>query len=443
MKKLLYRMVDLVRKGEMALFVRRAHDFEPADLADVLTALDDKERLAVVEALPAELSSQALAEMPEEAHASETLAALDPGRAAAIVRELDDDDAADILGELDPSQQERILSGMREERTEVDRLLRYDEETAGGRMTSHVVTVPASATAEQALEEIRRQAEEVEDFYQVFVVDRDRKLVGVLPFKDLVISRPERPVRSFMTDADIFVTPDLDQEEVARLMARYNVPSVPVVDDLGRLLGRVTFDDVIDVVEAETTEDLLKFGGVSPDEDLAAGWKDAVRSRLPWLSLNLLTAFLAGGVVYFYQSTIQQTLALAVWMPVIAGMGGNAGTQALAVTVRRLALGLIPVDVFTRVVGKEILVGITNGIVMGLAVGIVAALLGEGPRLGAVVFMAMAGNLMVAGFAGAFIPIVLERLGADPAVASSIFVTAFTDVCGFLLLLGLAGAVLL
>jgi len=441
-KKLLQRMVDLVRKGEMTLFVRRAHDFEPADLADVLSALDDEERLAAVEALPAELSSQALAEMPEEAHASETLAALDPGRAAAIVRELEDDDAADILGELNPSQQEQILSGVHD-RSDVDRLLRYDEETAGGRMTSHVVTVPATATAEQALEEIRRQAEEVEDFYQVFVIDLEGKLVGVLPFKDLVISRPERSVRSFMTDADIFVTPDLDQEEVARLMARYNVPSVPVVDDAGRLLGRVTFDDVIDVVEAETTEDLLKFGGVSADEDLAAGWKAAVRSRLPWLSLNLLTAFLAGGVVYFYQSTIQQTLALAVWMPVIAGMGGNAGTQALAVTVRRLALGLIPTHVFTRVVGKEILVGMTNGVVMGAVVGTVATLLGEGPRLGLVVFLAMAGNLMVAGFAGAFIPLLLERFGIDPAVASSIFVTAFTDVCGFLLLLGLAGGMLL
>ena len=442
MKKLLQRMVDLVRKGEMTLFVRRAHDFEPADLADVLSALDDEERLAAVEALPADLSSQALAEMPEEAHASETLAALDPGRAAAIVRELEDDDAADILGELNPSQQEQILSGVHD-RSDVDRLLRYDEETAGGRMTSHVVTVPATATAEQALEEIRRQAEEVEDFYQVFVIDLDGKLVGVLSFKDLVISRPERSVRSFMTDADIFVTPDLDQEEVARLMARYNVPSVPVVDDAGRLLGRVTFDDVIDVVEAETTEDLLKFGGVSADEDLAAGWKAAVRSRLPWLSLNLLTAFLAGGVVYFYQSTIQQTLALAVWMPVIAGMGGNAGTQALAVTVRRLALGLIPTHVFTQVVGKEILVGMTNGVVMGAAVGTVATLLGEGPRLGLVVFLAMAGNLMVAGFAGAFIPLLLERFGIDPAVASSIFVTAFTDVCGFLLLLGLAGGMLL
>lgn len=442
MNKLIERMVDLVRKGDIAHFIRRAPEFEPADLADVLSALDEKERIAVVEALPPELSSQALAEMPEEAHAGETLAALDPGRAAEIVEELDDDDAADILGELDPSRQERILAGL-EDRAQVDRLLRYDEETAGGRMTTQVVTVPDTATAAEALEEIRRQAEEVEDFYQVFVVDRYGKLVGVLPFKDLVVSRPERPVQAFMAEPDISVTPDLDQEEVAHLMARYNLPSVPVVDPQGRLLGRVTFDDVIDVVEAETTEDLLRFGGVSADEDLAAGWRTAVRSRLPWLCINLVTAFLAGGVVYAFQHTIEETLALAVWMPVIAGMGGNAGTQALAVTVRRLALGLIPVNVFTRVVGKEIVVGVTNGIVMGIAVGTVAALLGQGARLGVVVFLAMAGNLMVAGFAGAFIPIVLERMGADPAVASSIFVTAFTDVCGFILLLGLAGWLLL
>ena len=441
MIKLLDRMVELVRKGDIAHFIRRAHDLEPADLADVLTTLDEQERVAVVQALPPELSSQALAEMPEEAHAGETLAALDPGQAAEIVEELDDDDAADILGDLDRTTQEHILSGV-EGRSEVERLLKYDEETAGGRMTTHMVTVPERATAEQALEEIRRQSEEVEDFYQVFVVDDEHRLVGLLPFKDLVISRPERPVRAFMTPADISVLPDLDQEEVARLMARYNLPSVAVVDEAGHLLGRVTFDDVIDVVEAETTEDLLKFGGVSPDENLAAGWETAVRSRLPWLSVNLLTAFLAGSVVYFFQSTIQRTVALAVWMPIIAGMGGNAGTQALAVTVRRLALGMIPVDVFTRVVGKEVLVGIINGLAMGVAVGVVASLLGEGARLGLVVFLAMVGNLMVAGFAGAFIPLVLERAGVDPAVASSIFVTTFTDVCGFLLLLGLAGLLL-
>jgi magnesium transporter len=436
------RMVGLVQAGDISSFVREAHDYEPADLADVLARLEEPERVVAVRALPPELSSQALAEMPEDAHAEETLAALDPAQAAEIVEELEDDDAADILRELDAETKEHILQEV-EDRAEVERLLRYDEETAGGRMTTHLVTVRDIATTAEALEEIRRQAEEVEEFYQVFVVDGQRRLVGVLPFKALVVSRPDRMVREYMAEADIVVRPETDQEEVARLMARYNLPSVAVVDDSGRLLGRVTIDDVIDVVEAETTEDLLKFGGVSPDEELAAPWTDAVRSRLPWLTVNLLTAFMAGGVVYLFQETVQRTVALAVWMPVIAGMGGNAGTQALAVTVRRLALGLIPSDRFFRVVGKEVLVGITNGITIGLIVGLVAALLGEGPGLGLVVFLAMTGNLLVAGFAGAFIPILLERLGVDPAIASSIFVTTFTDVCGFLLLLGLAGWLLL
>ncbi len=435
-------MVDLVRTGEMPAFVRRARDLEAADLADVLSALDDQERLAAVEALPPELSSQALAEMPEEAHAEDTLAALAPERAAEIVEELEDDDAADILGELEPAAQERILKEV-EGRAQVDRLLEYDEETAGGRMTTHTVTVRDTMTAGEALEQIRRQAESVQDFYQVFVVDGDRRLVGILPLKDLVVSRRERIVRDFMDPADLSVRPELDQEEVAKLMARYNLPSVAVVDETGRLLGRITFDDVIDVVEAETTEDLLRFGGVPAGEELAAGWRDAVRSRLPWLYLNLLTAFLAGGVVYLFQSTVQRTVALAIWMPIIAGMGGNAGTQALAVTVRRLALGLIPGHLFARVVGKEVLVGAANGLAIGGVVGVVAALVGDQPRLGLLVFLAMSGNLLVAGFAGGFIPVVLERFRIDPAVASSIFVTTFTDVCGFLLLLGLAGWLLL
>jgi magnesium transporter len=437
----LERLVQLARRGELKQFVREAHDLEPADLADVLAALDLDERLAIVLVLPVELSSQALAEMPEEAHAEETLAALEPGRAAEIVRELEDDDAADLLGVLPRREQERILSGV-EGRAELEKLLRYDEETAGGRMTGHIVTVRETDTVADALIGIRRQAEEVEDFYQVFVVDGSRRLVGILPFKDLVVSRPERLVREFMTAADVSVPPELDQEEVARLLARYNLPSVAVVDAYGRLLGRVTFDDVIDVVEAETTEDLLRFGGVSADEELAAAWTVAVRSRLPWLCLNLLTAFLAGGVVYFFQGTVQRAVALAVWMPIIAGMGGNAGTQALAVTVRRLALGLIPAHRFLSVVGKEVLVGVSNGLVIGVVVGVVATLLGEGAGLGLIVFLAMAGNLLVAGFAGAFIPVLLERFDVDPAIASSIFVTTFTDVCGFLLLLGLAKGLL-
>lgn len=436
------RMVDLVRTGEITVFVRRARDFEPADLADVLSALDEQDRLTVVQALPPELSGQALVEMSQSDHAEDTLAALAPERAAEIVEELEDDDAADILGDLPVADQERILSTL-EHRADVKRLLRYDQRTAGGRMTTHVVTVRDTATVGEALEEIRRQAETVSEFYQVFVVDPQRRLAGVLPFKDLVVSRPDRRVREFMAPADVSVRPEADQEEVAHLLARYNLPSLPVVDEVGHLLGRITFDDVIDVVEDESTEDLLRFGGVSAREALAAGWQEAVRRRLPWLYLNLLTAFLAGGVVYVFQGTVQRTVALAVWMPIIAGMGGNAGTQALAVTVRRLALGLIPTHLFVRVVGKEVLVGIVNGLAIGVVVGLVSLVMGEPSRLGLVVFLAMTGNLLVAGFAGGFIPVVLERYRIDPAIASSIFVTTFTDVCGFLLLLGLAGWLLL
>ena len=428
-------LADLARAGRLEEFVARARELEPADLADVLASLDEDDRIRAVRALPTELSAQALVEMPGEAHPGETLAALGTREAAQIVEELDDDDAADILGELEPAEQERILAGV-EDRADVDRLLLYDEETAGGRMTAAVVTVPVTATAAEAIDAIRRQAEEVEDFYQVFVIDQSGRLVGALPLKDLVTSRPTRPVREFMTDADIVVTPDQDQEQVARVMSRYNLPSVPVVDAHGVLLGRVTFDDVIDVVEAETTEDLLQFGGTSPDEELSAGWFGAVRSRLPWLLINLLTAFVAKSVIDAQQGVITRLPLIAAWLGVVAGMGGNAGTQALAVTVRRLALKLIAPGDAWRIIGKELLVGLINGVVNGVVVAAVGYFtVGGGPMLGLVVFFAMVGNLVVAGASGAMIPLLLERLKIDPAIASSIFVTTFTDVFGFGLVL--------
>ena len=429
-------LAELLRAGRMDEFVKRALDLEPADLADVLSSLDDAERLTAVRALPPEISGEALVEMPEEEHAEDTLAALEPEQAADIVDEMADDDATDILQELEPEEQERILSEV-EDRAGVDRLLRYDEESAGGLMTTQVVSVLDTATAGEAIEEIRRQAEEDEGFYQVFVVDGVGKLEGVLPLRDLVTSAPTRLVREFMEPADITVTPELDQEEVARLMSKYNLPSVPVVDASGRLLGRVTFDDVIDVVEAETTEDLLKFGGVSPDEELSASWSVAVRSRLPWLYVNLLTAFAAASVVLVFSNAIQELKWLAVFMPVIAGMGGNAGTQALAVSVRRIALGQVPPGAAGGIVGKEMVVGLVNGLANALIAGSIAWF-AAGPKFGAVVAFAMTGNLAVAGFAGAFVPLLLERLKVDPAIASSVFVTTFTDMCGFFLLLGMA-----
>lgn len=435
-------MVALARSGRATEFVRLAHALEPADLADVLSALDDNERLVIVRLLPPGLSGEALVEMPEEDHAEEMLAALGPEAAAGIVDELDDDDAADLLGDMDPDDQARILAAV-EDREDVERLLRYDEESAGGLMTTQVVTVHVDATADEALAAIRAQAGEVADFHQVFVLDDGGRLAGILSFKGLVLAAPGSPVREAMEEPEVTVRPDEDQEQVARLMARYNVPSLGVVDADGRLLGRITFDDVTDVAEEEATEDLLRFGGVSADEDLGGSWRQAVRSRLPWLFVNLLTASLAASVVFYFDHTLSQLLSLAVFMPVIAGMGGNTGTQALAVTIRRLALGLIPERDRARVVGKELLVGLTNGLAVATVAGIVAVIAGLSPRFSVVIFLAMTGNLCVAGFAGAFIPILLNRLGVDPAVASSVFVTAFTDVCGFALLLGLAGWILL
>ena len=434
----------LAETGQIEQFSTLAREVHPSDVADVLATLDEDLRLKLVEALPPEIVSEALAEMEEEEHPEEILAAMEPEAAADIVEELQDDDAADLIADLPEEAATRILSEVEtEERADIERLLTYDEETAGGLMTAHIVAVPEETTAAGAIDEIRRQAEEVEDFYQVFCVDDRHRLVGVLPVQRVVVAPPGELVRDIMEPPPVVATPGLDQEEVARLMSRYNVPSMPVVDPTGKLLGRVTFDDVIDVVEAEQTEDLLMFGGGSADELLAGEWYQAVRHRLPWLYLNLFTAFFAAAVVLMFEETVSQLVILAAVMPVVAGLGGSAGTQALAVTVRRIALGHIPKGTGIRLVGKEMLVGLVNGLAIGIVVGGVMIVMGRGWELGLVVTIAMWGSLMVAATVGAAVPLLLERIGVDPAVASSGFVTAVTDIAGFFLLLGMAAWFLL
>jgi len=436
------RLRRLAAVGDIGRLLSQARELHPSDFSDLLAALEPELRLRIVQSLPPDVVSEAIAEMEEEEHPEELLAALMPERAADIVEELEDDDAVDLIADLPPETAARILSSVAD-RADIERLLNYDEESAGGLMTTAVVAVRDSVSAAEAIDEVRRQAEAVGDFYQVYCIDDGKRLVGILPLQRMVVAKPQTVVRDLMEPAPTAVTPELDQEEVARLLARYNVPAVPVVDRQGRLLGRITFDDVIDVVEDEQTEDMLKFGGGSGDEQLGGSWGESVRSRLPWLYVNLVTAFLAGAVVYVFQDTIARLVALAVWMPIIAGMGGNAGTQALAVTARRIALGMIPPGRGIRLISKEILVGMTNGVAIGVVVACVAALIGQGWGLGAVVMLAMWGNQVLAAVAGAAIPLMLDRIGIDPAVASSVFVTTLTDIAGFLLLLGLARWVLL
>ena len=438
-------LLAAIAQGRIAEANDALAKLHPSDVADVLESLSDADRLVVLRALPAELASETLAEMEEDEHAADLLAAMTPHRGAKLLSELADDDATDLVADLQPEERARILAEMSvEDAGEIRELLAYPEESAGGIMTAALVSVPETLTAGQAIEEVRRQGREVEDFYTVWVVDGGGRLVGTVPLDDLILAEPEDPVSTLVAPVAAAVSPDEDQEEVGRLMARYNLPTVPVVDPGGRLLGRITFDDVLEVMEAEQTEDILRFGGVPDDESLGASWVAAVRTRLPWLMLNLLTATAAALVVYFYADTIQSAVILAVVMPVIAGMGGNAGSQALAVTVRRLALrddvGADP----RAVVGKEVLVGLVNGAVLGgIVAGASLLVPGGDPRLGLVVLISMWGTMLMAGFGGAFIPMLLHRLGLDPAVASSVFLHTTTDLLGFVLLLGLATALLM
>ncbi|MFQ5679358.1 MAG: magnesium transporter [Gemmatimonadota bacterium] len=436
----IHRLVEEKAEAELAEQLGTLHG---SDVADVLEHLEEEERVYVLSVLPAPIASESLVEMEEVEHPGELLTRLEPERIAELVTELADDDAADLIGELEPADQARVLSSLPDvEEEEIVELLHFPEDTAGGIMTREVVSLPLRMTAGQALQAVRAQGRDVGHFYTIFVVEPHQRLRGVVSLQRLVMASPEQPIDELVEESPV-VDVEMDQEEVGRVLARYNLPAIGVVDPRGRLVGRITFDDVIDVLEAETTEDILRFASVSEEEAVLGTTRDAVRGRLPWLVVNLFTAVVAASVVYVFQRTIQEMVILAAVMPIIAGMGGNAGTQALAVTVRRIALSRETVAERWKVLGKELLVGVLNGLVIGSIVAVTSFLLVGEPLFGLVVMLAMWGNLVVASFAGAFIPIFLERLGVDPAVASSIFVTTLTDLCGFFLLLGLATALLL
>ena len=439
------RVVELLARGETATLRPYLESLHGSDLADLIEALDEKQRVDLVHFLPAELAADALSEMEDVEKPAELLMQLQPDRIAEIVEEMADDDAADILGELEPAMQARVLSAVSvPEAADIEELLAYPEDSAGGIMTHDVLAVSSELTAMGAIREVRRQAQEDVDFYTIFVVDADGRLVGVVSLQDLVISDPDRPIAEITEPPPAVVPVDVDQEDVGRTISRYNLASIGVVDARGRLVGRITFDDVIDVIEMETTEDIFRFAAVSDEEEVRGSTADAVRSRLPWLLVNLLTASLGASVVFHFQDTIEALVLLAVVMPIVAGLGGNAGTQALAVTIRRIALSDESLSDRWRVVGKEALVGLFNGLIVGGVAALVGHfLLGSGATFGLVVLLAMWGNQIIATFAGSFIPIFLESVGVDPAVASSVFVTALTDISGFFLLLWLASTVLL
>tara|TARA_B100000809_G_scaffold29904_1_gene25924 strand:- start:2680 stop:4029 length:1350 start_codon:yes stop_codon:yes gene_type:complete len=441
-EKLREQIDELAASGKLRSISDQAVELHPSDLADLIESLDEKYRVEILCTLPTTLASETLAEMDEGEGRAELLVALPAEKVAEFLKELADDDATDLIGELGPEDQRSILAALPvDEARDIKRLLSYGEETAGGLMTTELVEVEGSLKADEAIRQVRIQGRDVEDFYTVFVIDQKRRLLGTMRLDDLVVADPAASIEGLVEEPSVTVSPDVDQEEVGRLLGRYNLAAIPVVTDEGVLLGRITFDDVIDVIESEQTEDILMLAGVPDEDELRHNWIESVTTRLPWLMLNLATAAIAASVILVFKDLIEKELTLAFIAPIIAALGGSSGTQSLAVTIRRITVqGSGSARGF---VAKEILIGLVNGAVLGSGVALLAFLIDGNVMLGVVVLLAMWANQIVAGFAGAFIPTTLDRAGIDPSIASSVFVHTLTDLLGFFLLLWLASHLLL
>ena len=422
-----------------------------AEIAQILEDSSIDVQKNIVTQLPPGLISEAISEMREEAQPEILLTLLHPSVAASLIGALAPDDAADLLGLIPEEDKERILTYVPdEEEEELKQLLTYDEETAGGLMNPDVISVQGNMNKLEALREVVNLSEEAEDFYTIYVTDEEEHLIGYLTFKNLFKARNSELVSNIMSSEVIYVKENEDQEEVAKVMSRYNLPTLPVVDQENRLLGRVTFDDILDVIEEETTEDILNFVGVNEGANLRGDSIETFKSRITWLLTNLITASIAATVIFNFQDTIEEIVIVAIFMPIIAGVAGNGANQTLGVTIRRIATDGIPRNIALQVIIKEIGVSILNGLTIGTIVAMGALGLSffrtdleVDFRIGLVVFLAMFGNLIIGGLMGSFVPIMLERLGVDPAIASSILITAFTDVLGYLLLFGMATLILL
>lgn len=418
-----------------------------ADAADLLERLSPEDRASLVNVVRDEMPPDVLTELDDTVrdHVIEHMGVED--LAAALV-ELDSDDALEVVEELPAEEQQQVLDAIPAgDRTLIEEGLTYPEESAGRLMQREVVTVPTHWTVGETIDFMRMSADAEkttlpEQFYDLFVVDPTHKPVGTIPLSRLLRTRRPVPVTEIMEPEMKLIPVTTDQEEVAFVFRQRDLTSAPVVDDSGRLVGAITVDDVVDVIHEESEEDIMLLGGVKAD-DLYSATIDTTRSRFAWLLINLGTAVLASIVIGWFDASIQQMVALAVLMPIVASMGGNAGTQTLTVTVRALATKELTRTNAARVIGKEVLVGVLNGALFAVITGAVAWVWFGGVTLGVVIGAAMVVNLAVAGLAGATIPLLLARLGVDPAVGSGVFLTTVTDVVGFFAFLGLAALVLL
>jgi magnesium transporter len=432
------RIARAVHDADAGLLREVVAELHEADLGDLIEALDSDDRVSLVELTGADFDFSALNEVDDSVR-EEILEELEPETVAEGVRELESDDAVELLEGLDEADKEEILEKLPPtERVALERSLLYPENSAGRRMQTEFIAVPPDWTVGQAIDYMRDTPDLPERFYEIYAVDNARHWQGAVPLDVLLRSRRPVPLANLIDEDRRRVSVLDDQAEVARMFGKYNLVAAPVVDTTNRLVGVITIDDVVDVIEEEADEDLKALGGVTSDEELSDSVWTIARGRFNWLLVNLATAFLASSVLGLFEGQLEKMVALAVLAPIVASQGGNAATQTMTVAVRALATRELGSNNALRVVIREGLVGLVNGLAFAVITGIAATAWFKIPGLGVVIGLAMLCNLVAGALGGILIPMVLERVRADPAVASGTFVTTITDVVGFFSFLGIA-----
>ena len=433
----------LMASGVLARAERLLAKLPPADIAPLLSDLTEDEMRSVLELLIRQRrAALVLRELPPEL-LPRVFDAVADQRLADVLARLEIDDLIELVRWLPEERREEVLTRLPAyRREELQKAELYPESSAGRAMTTNFVALDEKMTAQEAIDALRAAGEGAPSILYLYVVDSERCLRGVVPIRRLVAAPPLRPVSELMIRDPVQVRAEADQEEVAALVRRYDLLAIPVVDVDGRMLGVITVDDVIDVITEEATQDMYHLAGLSDEDRVFSPARISIRKRLPWMLVNLATCFLAAWVVGLFEATIARVVALAVFMPVVAGMAGNGGIQALTVITRGIALGEIEFSSGARAAGKELAVGLALGAFTGLTSALLAWLWHGDPLIGVALFLAMAIAMAVAGLVGASVPLVLKAMNLDPALGAGVIVTTFTDVFSFLSVLGIASLLL-
>ena len=431
------QILEFILENPFETILEQIDEIHPVDFLEALGEFDD-DPLIILEKLPDEYVALLL-DYAEDDEKFNLLSLFSKNRQAQIISEMSSDELVDLLGTLDEDEQNEIITNMNTaEVEEVKALLSYDPESAGGIMATEFISIKETDTVNETINYLRTMAPDSETPYYIYVVDDLDVLKGVVPLRQIIVSTPDTLIKDIMIENIISAPVDMDQEEVSHIFEKYGFMAIPVVDHNGEILGIITVDDVMEIMKEEYTEDMFRLAGLDEEEKVAGTVIGAIKSRLPWLLVNLVTATLAAKTVSLFENTIAQIVALATFMPMVAGMGGNAGSQTLTLIIRGIAIGEISYENQADILKKEIAIGIINGLCLGLVVGVLGYFWVGSLAFGFVIGTAMLLNLIVATISGYLVPILLKKVGIDPALASAVFVTTVTDVLGFFFFLGLA-----